>query len=566
MKTIYKLFIFSALFILNAALFAQTKNAAPANQNTKAAQPVEQAQVAPFGEPLFTVYGNLGSITPQTRAYTIENNIKLLKKDALFNPQDLKIEKDEDSTNLVYFGKIILGVTEKQAKMADIPREKLAEEYRNIIIMTLEKERAGAWWLLVARQLGLALLAVAAAFLLIKYLNTGYSRLRVFIWKKKAKTDEKIGDIIDVDKQTRLILNALKWLRVLLTAVIALVCVLVFLSLVPQTRQLAGKLFMLVLVPLQAAAVGFWNYLPDLFSIIVILVIFRIASKILHTLAEKISTNKLEVKGFHSDWAMPTYHLIWVLLLIFTFIFIFPHLPKSNSDVFKGISVFLGVLLSLGSTSIINNVVSGFVITYMRPFKVGDIIKMGEHCGYVMEKSSLVTRLKTPKNEIITIPNSTIMTANTVNYSKSAANGGIIMHAKVAVGYEIDWRLIHQLLIAAATKTQDIMQDPKPFVLQTSLDDFYVQYEINAYTQDASCMACTYSHLYENIQDEFNRAGIELMSPHFHAVRDASTKMMPTAYLKQDAYLGPIKVQVEGPTAAKPKISKTKAAGPELPL
>lgn len=564
MKINFKLFLLPALFILSSALCAQAKPNQGHTQQPQ--QSLEQAEVAPFGYVLFSIHGNLGSVPAQTRATIITANIKALKKDVLFNPEDLKIEQDDNNTNLTYFGKTILGVTDKQAKFAQMTRADLAQQYRDIIIRTLAKERAGALWLLILRQLTLALLTVAIAFLLIKYLNKSYNRLRTFIWEKKAKTDEKIGDIIDVDKQTRLILNALKWIRVLLAGAIGLGCVLIFLSLVPQTRHLANKLFMLILVPLQAVLIGVWNYLPDLFTIIVFLVLFRVISKILRSLAQKVQNGKIEIQGFHSDWAMPTYHLIWVLLLIFTFIFIFPHLPKSNSAVFKGISVFLGVLLSLGSTSIINNVVSGLVITYMRPFKQGDMIKMGEHCGYVVEKTALVTRLKTPKNEIITIPNSTIMTANTVNYTKSAATGGIILYTKVTVGYEIEWRLVHSLLLKAAQKTKGILQNPAPFVLQTAFNDFYVQYEINAYSDDANCMPCTYSSLYENIQDQFNEAGVELMSPHFHAVRDASIKLMPPQYINKESYIGPIKVEVDGAAqTAKPK-TKTRPPQQELPL
>jgi small-conductance mechanosensitive channel len=292
--------------------------------------------------------------------------------------------------------------------------------------------------------------------------------------------------------------------------------------------------------------VAVWSYLPNVFDIAIIIALFYLVNKALRVVARKVAVGSLSIKGFQPDWAAPTYRIIKVVFIIFALILIFPHLPKSDSDIFKGISVFMGVLLSLGSTSIISNIVSGLVITYMNPFKEGDRIKMGEHVGDVVEKTALVTRLKTPKNEIITIPNSNIMTAQTVNYSKSAKEYGLILHAQVTMGYEAPWRRVHELLVEAGSKTARVLQEPKPFVLQTALDDFYVRYQINVYTAEAGKMLEIYSDLYANVQDVFHREGIELVTPSISALRDGSAVFMPKEYARAgQERTPPFKVSVE---------------------
>ena len=159
----------------------------------------------------------------------------------------------------------------------------------------------------------------------------------------------------------------------------------------------------------------------------------------------------------------------------------------------------------------------------MRPFRIGDRVKVGEISGEIVEKTMLVTRLRTIKNEDVSIPNSAILNGSTTNYSSSAKNLGLILNSSVTIGYDVPWRRVHQLLIEAANNTPLINDNPAPFVLQTSLDDFYVSYQINGYTQNAEKAAKIYSDLHANILDAFNKADIEILSPHYRAERDGST-------------------------------------------
>lgn len=219
-------------------------------------------------------------------------------------------------------------------------------------------------------------------------------------------------------------------------------------------------------------------------------------------------------------------------MIVFAAIACFPYIPGSQSEGFRGISVFLGLLISLGSAAAIGNVIAGVVLTYMRPFQLGDRVKIADTVRDVAEKTLLVTRIRTIKNVDITIPNSLILAAHIVNYSSASLSPPpLILNTAVTIGYGAPWRTVHELLKKAATSTRNILSDPEPFVLQTSLNDFYVTYEINAYTGAPNEMAVIYSELHQNIQDAFNEAGTEIMSPHYSQLRDGNKTAMPDQYL-----------------------------------
>lgn len=170
----------------------------------------------------------------------------------------------------------------------------------------------------------------------------------------------------------------------------------------------------------------------------------------------------------------------------------------------------------------------------MRPFKLGDQIKLNDTTGNVIEKTPLVTRIRTPKNEVVTIPNSFMMSSHTVNYSASAREYGLIIHSEVTIGYDAPWRLVHELLIDAALNTPGVVDSPRPFVLQTSLSDWYPVYQVNAYIKNAQDLQQIYSILHQNIQDRFNEAGVEIMSPHYMAMRDGNETTIPKNDLRND--------------------------------
>jgi len=265
----------------------------------------------------------------------------------------------------------------------------------------------------------------------------------------------------------------------------------------PWTRKLSVELLGYVVAPVKAIGFAFASALPDMIAIAVIVFVTRYIVKLIRMIFISIERGAISFGGFHREWAIPTYKIVRFLVLVFAAVAIFPYIPGSQSEAFKGISVFLGVLVSLGAAGAIGNVVAGVVLTYMRPFEVADRVKIADTVGDVTEKTLLVTRIRTIKNVDITIPNSLILGAHIVNYSSvSMSPEPLILNTAVTIGYDAPWRTVHDLLKQAAVATTNILADPEPFVLQTSLNDFYVTYELNAYTGAPNKMAVTYSELH----------------------------------------------------------------------
>jgi small-conductance mechanosensitive channel len=273
------------------------------------------------------------------------------------------------------------------------------------------------------------------------------------------------------------------------------------------------------------------DYLPNLFFILVIGVVTNYVLRFIKLIFQGLGSNTIRFPGFYPEWAIPTYKIVRFLILAFVAVIIFPYLPGSNSPAFQGVSIFLGILFSLGSSSAIANVVAGVVLTYMRPFRPGDRVKIADAMGDVIEKTLLVTRIRTIKNLDISIPNAMVLGSHIINYNSSSREKGLILHTSVTIGYDVPWRRVQELLLSAARGTPSILPDPSPFVLQTALDDFYVKYEVNAYTDRPNEMAQTYSALHQSIQDKFFEAGVEICSPHFTAVRDGNAASIPEDHL-----------------------------------
>lgn len=485
------------------------------------------------------LYTNIGSFSPQERAE--HSSERILKTAGIFSPayDTLLLVSNDNTTDIIFSDQILLAVTEMDALWANTDRNTLAREYQAKILSGITRYQKDTSLATLLKRSGLCLLVILGQFLLIKGVN--YFFRRVIDEKIKSKKDSwftgiKIKDfeMLNSEKQVRVFLFFSKMTRYLVNLIQLYITIPVLFSIFPLTQRLAETLFGWILTPVTTIFKGFIGYLPKLFMIIVIVLIMRYIVRFLHYLANEIAQGKLKIPGFYPDWAKATFNILRIFLYAFMLVMIFPLLPSSDTEIFKGVSVFIGIVFSLGSSSLIANLVAGMVITYMRPFKIGDRIKIGELTGDVVEKSPFVTRIKTPKNEIITVPNSNIMSSSVINYSFSAAENGLILYTSVSIGYDVPWKQVHELLLQAASRTQDILDTPKAFVLQTSLDDFYVCYQLCAYTREAAKQAQTYSELHQNIQDCFNEARIEIMSPHYRANRDGSTITIPPGYLSQE--------------------------------
>ncbi len=482
------------------------------------------------GDTLFLVYSRFGSLTPEDRANRITQRIQTLADNELYVSDSLRIEEVEESLDIIYDEQIIITISPTDARQYGAELGELAERCRATIdadvLAYQEQYRWQAW----AMRIGLAMAALLTAVAIFFLVQRGFRKLANWI----SKQDRMFRDFsyrnytyLTKARELSLVLQLLgffKWFLILLTLYLLLP---VLFSIFPESRDWSDIIIGWVLQPIRKVLRSIWEYLPNLFSILVIIFFMRYLIRFIKFVFKEIESEKLEINGFHADWAMPTYNIVRFLLFAFTLVLIFPYLPGSDSPIFKGVTVFVGVLFSLGSSSAVTNMVAGLVITYMRPFKPGDRIKIAEVSGDVIEKTLLVTRIKTIKNEIITIPNSSVLTGNTVNYSQQAEQQGLILHTTITLGYDLPWRKVHQTLIDAALVTDFVEKEPKPFVLQTSLDDFYVSYQLNAYTKQASKQALVYSELHKNIQDFCRDRDIEIMSPHYRANRDGSDITIP---------------------------------------
>jgi small-conductance mechanosensitive channel len=365
---------------------------------------------------------------------------------------------------------------------------------------------------ITAAVVGGQLLCIWFVWFLFKKINAKIKagiRLKPFTIKNlKILTTKQIEELV---------LFLLKVAKYLITAFQLFITIPIVFSLYPATENIASSIFRHILGPLKKILMDTVNYLPNIITIVIILLIIKYVLRGLKFFAKQISNKKLVIPGFYADWAWPTFNILRVLLYAFTVAIVYPYLPGSESRVFQGVTVFVGIVFSLGSSSAISNLVAGLVITYMRPFKIGDRIKIKDVTGFVVEKSPFVVRLRNIKNEFITFPNLTVLNSEVINYNTSGEEEGLILHAKVTMGYNVPWRDVYDVLIKAASKTPHLEETPKPFVLQTSLDDFYANYEINVYTKEIERVLLIYSLLYQNIQDEFKNAGISMYAPHYYS-------------------------------------------------
>ncbi|MEO7264643.1 MAG: mechanosensitive ion channel domain-containing protein [Ferruginibacter sp.] len=491
-----------------------------------------------FNDTLFFIYSRLGSFSAAERAEAISRRIHALESKPFFRPDSLYVVSAESTTDLAYKDEIIMSISEEDAIWSNSSRQDLAVAYKKIIGEAITTYKGETSWITMLKHIGLALLIVLVLVFLIRYITRIFRWIKIKIRRQEGKRLKALRfknyTLFDEKHLSRFLSNVItvvKWIFILLFIYISLP--LIF-GLFPWTQPYTETLIGYIINPLKSIFSKLWHFLPNLITILVIVFLFRYILRGLHYLKKEIESGALTIQGFYADWANPTYQIVRVLVFAFMIVVIFPYLPGSESPVFRGVSVFLGFLFTFGSAGSLSNIIAGLVLTYMRLFKIGDRVKIGEITGDVIEKSMLVTRLRTIKNEIISIPNSTVMSSHTTNYSSDAPVNGLVIHTTVTIGYDVPWKDMHQALIDAALRTEHILKEPIPFVLQTSLDDFYVSYQCNAYTKEPNRQAVIYSNLHQHIQDVCNERGIEIMSPHYRASRDGNKTTIPEDYLPKD--------------------------------
>lgn len=493
--------------------------------------------VAVEGDTLFMIYAPIGGYSARSRADMITEALTKIGNDRRLRRDSVYMLDNDNYIDIMYGDKVLLSITDTDALWQGTTRRELAKHYVPLLDGKIKQLRNENSFWMIAKRAGIFVLILAILYLLFKLVNYLFRKLRreiVRVGRTRLKPWViRDYELLNTHSLCRMLVYASNLVRYVILLLLLILTVPILFAIFPQTENLALRIFSYMLDPLVMIGKSVINYIPNLFIIAIIWYCVRYIVKGLRYITGEIQSGKLRISGFYPEWAMPTFNIVRFLLYAFMIAMIYPYLPGSESGVFQGISVFVGLIVSLGSSGVISNFIAGFVITYMRPFKTGDFIQVKDATGNVIEKTPFVTRLRTIKNEVITIPNSFIMSANTVNYSASARRYGLIIHTTMTMGYDVPWRQVHALLMESALKTPGVLSSPEPFVLETQLDDNYMCYQINAYITNADEMPQIKSDLLQNIQDVFHTAGIELIAPHYYASRDGNGSKIPPDFVRR---------------------------------
>jgi small-conductance mechanosensitive channel len=481
------------------------------------------------GTLLFYVRG-ISSYPSSQRAETITGRIKKAADNSDISADSIKTIPDKDVIQIYAGTEFIMNIYPVDAEVEGINQSALsgliiAKTHEGIVKYRSDRSRP----VLIKKMLfafGATLLLIAIMFFFIWLIR----RINIAIQNKlKSRIDSlenKSYKLIRSDQFWKLFNIFFKTLKILTIVVIIIVFIEYILGLFPWTNNFAVSVLEIFLVPLKSIGSGFIGYLPSLVFLIIIILITWYLLKLIRLLFTGIKKGAIVINKFYPEWAMPTFKIIRIFVIAFAVILAYQYIPGSGSAAFKGVSVFLGVLFSLGSSSFIGNIIAGYTVTYRRTFKIGDLIEVNNHIGFVEEQKLQVTRLRSHKNEEIIIPNSLLINSNIINYSSSENEKGLILHTTVGIGYETPWRLVDAMLKMAADRTEGLSKEPPPFVLRNSLGDFAVNYELNVYCKDVAGIKKHYTVLHQNILDVFNENNVQIMTPAYE--RDpAEPKVVP---------------------------------------
>jgi small-conductance mechanosensitive channel len=527
-----KLVFAVGLLVLLAAVPSVLAQQSGSEHDTNPGYPVDVD-----GREVLRIYEGVGSFSAEARAENISARLQKLVNNPSVDVSQIKVTESPFGTGIELGDDILMVVTDVDTKRMQLSRDALAAYYLRQIRQGITNARLQHSEKYLMWALTYALVTLGIYLFLLWAVVVGFRKLiRVLEPAAAQMKGIKIqqSELLEGRRIAAFVGWVLRALRVVLIFLLTWLFLATEFNYFPWTREHGKRLLDYITTPVMFVVHAFVNYLPNLFYIFVIVTVMVYVMKFMKLLAREIEIGNIRIRGFYPEWVPPTYKIVRFLLIAFTAVVIYPYVPGEGSPAFKGIGLFIGVLFSLGSTSAVANAIAGVIIIYARGFRVGDWVKIADNTGEIKAMTMLATHLITIRNEEIMVPNSVVLSNYVTNYSMLARTTGLILHTSVTIGYEVPWRKVHELLIQAALKTKYILEDPAPFVLQNALQDSYVQYEINAYTNEAKLMIFTYSELHGNIQDCFFAAGVEIMSPVYQALRDGNHVQMPDNYLPKD--------------------------------
>jgi small-conductance mechanosensitive channel len=519
----------------SVVVFSQTSEVSGGGKD--ADNDVRLADVVIDGETLFSVRG-VTAHPAERRAEQIEDRIRALAADPKISPTSLIIEDHPGGTWIMAGGQRIMAVLDKDAAVEEIGRGPLAELYKARIANAIEGyrqyRRPGFLWLHAFYVGGATVGLLVAAFLgrrMVVLLRAGFERRYM---SRIERLEGRAHHIVKVEQIWRVLTGLLNALWAVGIAVMAYAYLNYILALFPWTRGFAKSLFAIAIDPLRTISLGLVGIIPNLVFLTMFALVIRYALKVIGGLFNRVADGTLILNGFDREWASPTYRLVRLVVIVFGLVVAYPHIPGSESGAFKGISLFVGIIFSLGSSSFIGNLIAGYSMAYRRAFKVGDRVKIGEQMGDVEQIRLMVTHLRTIKNEEVIVPNSTILGSEVINYSSMARERGLILHTTLGIRYETPWRQVEAMLLEAAARTPGLRRDPPPFVFIKNLGEFYITYEINVYCDAPQKIVLLYTELHANILDIFNEHAVQIMAPAYEGDTD-----QPKVVAKEQWYAAP---------------------------
>jgi small-conductance mechanosensitive channel len=485
------------------------------------------AAVVLDGVELFKVKGTT-LVPAETRAVAIAQRLEHVARDPAIPADSVQVREDGDLTRIVAGETSLMAIADFDADGAS--RQRTAEFIRQYMVRAIgEWREAREPRVLIANTayaVMFTLLAAALLYLLRRVRRWLIGRLRPRFESAASKLNIQTLQLV----QSRQVWSAVAGLVIATSTVTGLIIAYLYFSTVlglyPWTRPLAGRLISLFIDPLRVMGLSLLAEIPNIVFVVLVVLMTRYVLKAMILVADGVQQGTIQFQDFDPEWAQPTYRIARILVVAFAVVVAYPYIPGSQSQAFKGVSLFLGLVFSLGSSSVISNVIAGYTMTYRRAFRIGDRIQVGDLTGFVSQMSVLVTRLRSPKNEEIVVPNSEILSKPVINYSALARAEGLILHTTVGIGYETPWRQVEAMLREAAARTPGLEREPPPFVLQKALGDFCVSYEINAFCRDATALGRVYTELHQNILDVFNEHGVQIMTPSYEG-DPAEPKIVP---------------------------------------
>jgi len=511
------------VLIVVAMMLPGVSGAQPAREGVPGPGPEVAPATAPVrldGSTLFRVRG-VTAYPADVRAKAIAGRIRALAADRSFSPEKLRVVESPDSSQILAGDRLVAAVVDADARVEGVERPVLAQVYMVKIadaIRSFRRDRAPNVLLRNALYTVLATALLAFVLLLLRWGFRRSDALAERIMKARLEGLEAASrSFLRAEHLWGAVRQALRAVYLLIVLAAAFQYLQFVLSRFPWTRGFAEGMATLVLDPLDVMGRAFVASIPDLVFLAILAFVTRILLRSIRRFFDAVGQGTITVFGFQAEWALPTFKILRLVIIAFAVVVAYPYIPGSSSAAFKGISLFLGVIMSFGATSIVANILAGYTLIYRRAFRLGDRIQVDGHMGDVVEIRNMVTHMRTPKNEEVVLPNSTILNSHVVNYSALAKNQGLILHTTVGIGYETPWRQVEAMLLMAAERTPGLLREPSPFVLASSLGDFAVTYELNAHCNDPSAMLALYSGLHKNILDVFNEYGVQIMTPAYRA-------------------------------------------------